>query len=129
VKASEFSEVANLLIGIGGVLREGRERSAVSRYYYAAFLEARDKLSAARGASFRREAHEKVRRAYAWAEDTQLRRLGQYLEQLKKLREEADYDIAQPADSLAAQEARSLYEAFVKGIGSADVRRCRDPDS
>jgi hypothetical protein len=100
----------------------------VSRYYYAAFLVARDQLKAQRALEFKKyEAHENVKRAFAWADDKALKLIGRLLEDLKKLREHADYDTAGALDSTAVTEAGRLCGDIQRGVATANIKECKDP--
>jgi len=128
----EFSGVADLLVGLPQALEEGRKRTAISRYYYAAFLESRDRLKDARGWVFKkREAHEKVRRAFEWADpnEKQLRLAGRLLKHLKDLREDADYDIDVALDTTSLGEAKKMCAEIQGVVATADLTKCRDPNN
>ena len=125
---AEFSEVANLVAGLGGPFPDGRGRTAVSRYYYAAFLEARDRLEV-RGLHFMRkhDVHQCVQRAFAWADPKDLKKIGRLLEDLKKLREQADYDVAGGLDSANVSEAKRICSDVQASLATADLSPCKDP--
>ncbi len=125
---AEFSEVAGLLSSMTVPPQDGRLRSAVSRYYYAAFLEARDQLKTKRTIEFKKhELHENVKRAFAWSDDKALKLVGRLLEDLKKLREKADYDITGTMDVTATNEAKRICTDIQQTLNLADVRLCKDP--
>jgi uncharacterized protein (UPF0332 family) len=127
MKAEEFQGVAEFLLA-GGPNEEGRQRSAISRFYYAAFLEARDRLKEVKGLSFKKnEAHQNVRRAFEWSDAVPLRTVGRLLEDLKKLREGADYDIAAALDQEHIKEAQSIASEVRTTVSTADLTACVDP--
>ena len=129
MRALEFFEVANLLED-GQQPPEGCQRSAVSRYYYSAFLEARDQLSLKRNFSFKkRDAHQLVLRALGWSDDTSLRTAGRLLEDLKKLREKADYDTAVVHAQDDVSEAASMASDIRRTVDENDLAHAVDPAS
>jgi uncharacterized protein (UPF0332 family) len=131
VKPVEFDQVAALLRSSSGATVEGRERSAISRYYYSAFLEARTKLREKRNFSFRKhEAHEFVKRAFAYSDDKRLKKVGKLLEDLKKLREQADYSIDAPHDPVITGEAETISRRIRTELAAEDFDfgACASPD-
>lgn len=127
MNAQEFSEVAGLLTSMGGVHPQGRGRSAISRYYYAAFLEARDRLAKDRNFNFKKnEAHQNVQRCFSWSDEKPLIVVGRLLEDLKKLRERADYDLANDVDPTTTGEAKRMCEDIQKSLATADLKGCKD---
>jgi uncharacterized protein (UPF0332 family) len=73
--------------------REARMRSAVSRAYYAAFIQARNHLrDIDRIQVPRRDAHEFVIRNFIASPNIQRRRIGWNLRSLRDVRTHADYD-------------------------------------
>lgn len=127
MKPIEFLEVAELLQGDGGPFPEGRHRTAVSRCYYAAFLDARDRLQMERSFRFRkRDAHDSVKRAFEWADGKPLKLIGRLLGDLKKLRESADYEIAGTVGSSRVAEALELARQVESLLDSVDLGGCVD---
>jgi len=132
MKPIEYFEVASLLRASTGATLEGRERSAISRYYYAAFLDARDRLKEKRGFTFRKhETHDFVKRAYAFSDVPRVKKLGRMLEDLKKLREIADYSIDASQDPVAAGEAELMSQTIQSELAAPDFdfKACINPDS
>ena len=128
MKGDEYFDVAALLESVGGPFEEGRLRSAVSRLYYSAFLQARDALIANCGFRFsNRDSHKEVGRAFEWSDDKASRAIGKSLAELKKLRENADYETAPSRDPAAVKEAKQLYASIVAKFASIDYSLCRNP--
>jgi hypothetical protein len=126
MEAVEFLDLAEILGSEGGPFPEARHRTAISRSYYAALLAARDKLADERGWVFRaRETHEFVRRAYAFADPTRHKLIGRLLADLKKLREQADYENRNPLGDVT--EAISLSKQVCTELSDADAGDCVDP--
>jgi hypothetical protein len=128
VKPGEFYDVATLIQALDAPHPEGRTRSAVSRYYYAAFLEARDQLvSTAKMVFKKNEVHTDVQRAFAWSDDKGLRLIGRLLEDLKKARLQADYDLTAASDPAAAAEAKNMCNQIQERLKTEDITKCKDP--
>ena len=130
MKPVQFFDVAEQLSGMNGAAAEGFGRSAVSRYYYAAFLEARDQLVDQRGLSFKtHESHENVKKAYYWADPTRVKKVGRLLEDLKKLLVSADYDLNRAFDPVAVGEAQTLSRHIRDELAdpSFEFAACVDP--
>jgi len=128
--ASEFLELARTLSG-GGPYESARLRSAISRSYYAAFLNARDHLLEAVGKRARvkvRGAHDKVWKAYQWAEGD-LKVIGLALEALKGMREDADYELTHDPDNTSVLEAISISEKIQAQLPNVDASNCVNPDT
>lgn len=112
---------------MGGPHPQGRGRSAISRYYYAAFLEARDRLSKDRNFNFKKhESHQRVYRCFAFSDEKPLKVIGRLLEDLKKLRERADYDLGKDLDQTATNEAKRMCEDIQATLITADLKCCKD---
>jgi uncharacterized protein (UPF0332 family) len=131
VKPVEFKEVAELLIASSGGLLEARRRSAVSRWYYAAFLEARDQLAVKRQISYKRhQSHENVKKSYARADapEKDVKVVGRLLEDLKRLREDSDYEIAEVVDETAVAEAKAMCEEIRSKLNDPNFNyaACKD---
>ncbi len=123
----EFSQVADVMRALSGPFPEGRERSAISRYYYAVFLEARERLFAERGWKFKpHEAHENVKRCFSFSNERELLLIGSLLGDLKKLRVEADYDLAK-RDPQAGNEAKRIQDDIEEALAKADFSKCVNP--
>jgi uncharacterized protein (UPF0332 family) len=73
-----------------------RNRSAISRAYYAAFHVALDHLQAAGFTIARNDSvHREVSRLLDWSDDATLKNVGAKLNDLRGARNRADYDVAQ----------------------------------
>jgi hypothetical protein len=128
VKPSSFSELAKLLSGMSGPSAESAGRTAVSRSYYAAILEARDRLDAARAFKIKKhEMHDMVMRAFYFADAPEVKKIGRMLKDLKALREEADYQLADEFDRAVIGEAAALCSGVQEGLETADFGKCDDP--
>lgn len=127
MKPAEFSEVGQFLLKPHESCAEGRGRSAVSRFYYAAFLAARDELKERRGWEFgARTAHDAVMKAFRYSDDSVLQLVGRALGDLKKLRVRADYRIGEGFDPDDAREAQDFCESVQRHLPGADLRMCYD---
>lgn len=123
----EFAHTAGVLTAMGGPYPQGRGRSAVSRYYYAAFLEAKDRLSRDRSFKFKKHgSHENVSRCFRFSDETPLILIGRLLEDLKKLRVEADYDLVKDLDVADTAEAKRMCEDIQAALAAADLTGCKD---
>jgi hypothetical protein len=130
MRPGEFFDVAEALRALTTAPTEGCGRSAVSRYYYAAFLDARDRLRERRGLTFKsNEAHENVKKAYYWADPKPVKKVGRLLEELKKLRIMADYDLESSHDSVSVEEAQALSREICSDLAEPgfDYAACVDP--
>ena len=85
---------------------EASLRSATSRAYYAVFHASREFLGRL-GFQLRQsdQAHAAIYRRLTGSKDVQLRKAGDSLMQLKRLRNRADYDISQPYSTSEARTA------------------------
>lgn len=86
---------------------EAQQRTAMSRLYYAAFLLSREFISAKRKAPFTtaRSVHQDVvREMKTWDYD-----LGADLDQLRQARNDADYDLTMPLETVM-QDYSSHYD-------------------
>jgi uncharacterized protein (UPF0332 family) len=128
MKPQEFAELAAILGVANGPFPGARARSSVSRFYYAAFLDARDQLASNRKLAFKgRDVHKHVRMSFAGAASgSDLEKIGRHLEDLKNLREDADYDLEKDCTSVEAAEAKTIYDAIVTRLSTADVSKCVD---
>jgi uncharacterized protein (UPF0332 family) len=109
---TEFLDLAEALLRQESA-DEARQRSAISRAYYAAFLRTRAHL-VARGFRIRhRETHQGVWNLMLKTRNPDAQAIGHAGMQLKALRRAADYEIPYPADlatdaAVAVGRARAL---------------------
>jgi uncharacterized protein (UPF0332 family) len=94
---------------------EARKRSAISRAYYAAIIQGREKISARSGDSYPyKNTHHWTIKKFKQDPAPDAKRIGSHLKRLKKRRERADYDHkVQNLDSelkSALSEAKSLLK-------------------
>lgn len=128
MQPSEFLALAQLLSGPDGPHPQGRHRSAVSRSYYCAFLEVRERLATVPHVAIpRKNAHDAVWKALAWAAPP-LKSAGHLLKDLKRLRERADYDLQPDLDHADVLEAIRMAVDIRRTLESADMSRCVDPN-
>ena len=108
---------------------EAHRRSAAGRAYDAAFQEARAALERWGVAISRRESiHSAVRLRFTYAGDLEARRIGDRLEDLAKLRNEADYKLASPGsfrDATDAEAAIDKAEALITLIDAIEAQSAR----
>jgi hypothetical protein len=124
---TEYFEVAKLLSGRDEPFPNGRQRSAISRAYYSAYLEARDRLIEFAGLKIpKRAAHETVWQALLYAEEP-LKTTGRLLRDLKGFREAADYDTHDDSILTATAEALRIAEEIRSTLATADLSKCTDP--
>jgi len=124
---SEFVDVA---VHLAGHLQpvEGCKRSAVSRYYYAAFLETRDQLRTKRNFRFKgRDSHNAVIISLGRSPDNDLRKSGLKLEQLRSSRNKADYDIQGNTKSASVSEASQLAAQVIDVVTNNSLVKAVDP--
>lgn len=125
---SEFRLLGDLLSGLAGPYPEGRHRTAVSRYYYAAFLDARGRLSRQVRLSFPRDhVHDNVEKAFSYAPEKELKTVGLLLRDLRKSRHKADYDLHLVLSAAEVGEAKTLAGQIVTRLANADLTKCVDP--
>lgn len=111
---NEYYELAKSLAGRdGSPNEESRERSAISRAYYAALIQARQKASVRTGKDIPRGGtHHWTIKRYEKDPAPKAKSIGSHLKRLKKRRERADYenDVPKLKSELtsALQEAGSL---------------------
>lgn len=102
-------------------------RSAAGRAYYAVLLEGK---SALRRWGFppppRDQLHRFVRLSFVYAADLDLKRIGQVLEDLSKLRNQADYEPERPGPFASAANLRLAGHAAQTAIDILDQIE-RDP--
>jgi len=125
--SADYFELARLLSGQDGPFPNGRQRSAISRAYYSAYLEARDRMI--ESAEFeipKKGAHEKVWQALLYAEEP-LKTTGRLLKDLKKFREAADYDTHDDSILADTAEALRIAEQIRTRLATADLSKCVDP--
>ena len=126
----EFFDIAKLLSGPSGPMPQGRQRSAISRCYYAAFLDARERLKAVPHITIpKKGAHDIVWKALSWADAPPLKSIGRLLQDLKKMREGADYDLLPDVSDEAVREAIRISEEIQQALATADMTRCVDPEA
>lgn len=124
---SEFLDVAKLISGPSGLYPLGRQRSAISRAYYAAFLDARDRLNGLAKFSIpKKSAHDAVWRAFAFS-DEPLKTVGRLLQDLKKMREVADYEMTRDDIQNEVAEALRISRDIQVALASADLSGVADP--
>lgn len=115
------------LLASGGAHPEASQRTSISRSYYAAMLEARDLLTTRRNWKVsRHQTHQVVTRAFQFAKSPDLRLIGRQLLELKRLREEADYQVSEPVGNV--KEALSFSDQVHKALTKADVTQCYDSE-
>jgi len=128
MQPAEFLALAQLLSGPDGPHPQGRHRSAVSRSYYYAFLEARQRLASVPHIAIpRKNAHDVVWKAMAWAAPP-LKSAGRLLKDLKALRERADYDLDPDLGHADVLEAIRIANDIRRTLESADMSQCVDPN-
>lgn len=121
---TEFLELAKELAGRGGTgSREARERSAISRAYYAAFGEVRGFLHRqSAGGYAARDAHKEVREAIIEfakrAPDVEIecRHIADNLRRLFRSRVQMDYDVGPPPNDRTLDEAFWLAEEILADL-------------
>lgn len=127
MQPSEFLDLAQLIGGADGPYPQGRHRSAVSRSYYCAFLDARERLLTVPHISVpRKHAHDTIWKALAWAPHP-LKAAGRLLKDLKSLRERADYDLHHDIAHADVMEAIRMASDIRRTLESADLSKCVDP--
>ncbi|MFT0753490.1 HEPN domain-containing protein [Synechococcus sp. RC10A2] len=91
----EYLRLATELAGhpIAPASEEARQRSAISRAYYAAFCKCRNYLQT-QGYQVSREslAHTQVRNLFKQSQDRRLKQVGHHLDRLRSDRNMADYE-------------------------------------
>ena len=106
---------------------EAKARTSVSRHYYAAFLEARDRLIQTTAIRVRsKNAHDVVQKSFGRSLDGSTKVLGRLLEDLKKLRVQADYDLATALGAGDAGDAKALYRDIEVRLKAQDFTKCVD---
>lgn len=92
---SEYLQLARQLAGKAAISadREARLRSAISRAYYAAFIEARNYLRDGKGYSIPgKNTHRYIIQTFKNDANLDYQKIGQNLERLRVRRNQADYD-------------------------------------
>lgn len=126
MQASEFLELARVLAG-GGPFPGARTRSSISRAYYSAFLDARDRVRNQPHIHLATKSmHDQVWRSLAFADDP-LKSIGRLLRDLKQMREKADYQLSPDPTPALAAEAIRLSEIIQRRLAAADLTKCVDP--
>ncbi len=127
----EFYDLAEALCAcdrLGDCTEASRNRSAVSRYYYASFLRARAAILSAREIKISKgRAHQTVARAIAGIRnDHQACAVGRSLADLRDLRAAADYELSKVTSRASVEEARGLADKIEAGLQLIDLSRCKD---
>lgn len=119
----EFHELAELLSADDGPFPAARHRTSISRCYYSAFLQARKRLTGELGWRINsRQAHSVVMKAFARSGDKTGKVVGQLLDQLRQLRQVADYDIDQRHPDV--REALRISVQINAKLPVVDVTTC-----
>lgn len=119
----DFHELAEVLSSADGPYPSARHRTSISRCYYSAFLQARKRLAGELGWKISSsQAHSVVMKAFARSDDKVGRSVGQLLDQLRQLRQVADYDMDQ-ADPDVREAVRLSIQVNSK-LPHVDVARC-----
>jgi uncharacterized protein (UPF0332 family) len=124
-------EFLSLAVTLAGGATEAEWRTATSRAYYAAFHAVRDLFRGLGFAVPRADAaHKYLAHRLQNCGHTQLRDAGRDLDDLRQLRNEADYDIARPyaravATALIAQ-ARKIIQALALATTEPTRTQVRD---
>ena len=101
---------------------EAHRRSAAGRAYYAAFQEARAALERWSVVIPARESiHAAVRLRFLYAGDADAQEIGRCLDDLVKLRNEADYQLASPGSFRDVGEAETAIDNAVALIDLLDA--------
>src|SRR5690242_12440205 len=88
----DFLDIAQGLVGGGS---EGHWRTAAGRAYYALLLEGRDTLSRwGFSIAGHQPVHASVRLRFSFAADADCKKIGDALDRLVRLRNEADYQLS-----------------------------------
>jgi hypothetical protein len=105
-------------------------RGAIVHAYYALFLESRDALIRwGRPAAPRQNIHAQVRLKFTYANDIELRAIGDALDELVRLRNRASYDLQHLADFTSSTVADTAIQrattalTMLDGIDTDSIRR------
>lgn len=125
----EFLDLAETLAG-EGALPAPRLRSAASRAYYAALLDARERLNRVEHVARqlrrgRNRVHEVVWNSLQRGAPT-LAPIGRTGFSLKRLREAADYDLSTPFTATDVTEALRLAKRICAALEAADLLQAAD---
>ena len=104
-----FIKVADEVLNFSAITPESAVRTAIGRYYYGAFLEARDAAGIADRTS---QVHEKVIDAYAVSNS----KLSNQLKELRKSRNKADYHTDKPLPPVEARRCQALAKKVIKAL-------------
>lgn len=119
---SEYLDVAKELASVANssANREAKLRSAISRAYYAAFINARNHLRDREGLLIPRtsEAHKYVRDQFYYSSDSVRQSLGEKLLRLRDFRRQADYVDSFPGLVGITQTALKLSEEVIAILNS-----------
>ncbi len=108
-EGKQFIDAANEILKIDN-LTEELVRTSVGRFYYGAFLEARDSAGITNTSG---SVHEEVIKHYSRKDQSISNRLAD----LKKQRGMADYDLSVAVKERDAQKARRLANRILKSLG------------
>lgn len=117
----QFFETAAFLQEKAGVGDDGYLRSSISRYYYAAFICARDQVNIS---SFGMSGHKKVadffseRASQDSEEGLVYKTVGDNLAALKRLREKADYESNAICQTKECTKSRKLSEQVLEALAN-----------
>jgi hypothetical protein len=132
--AEEWLMVADVCCGsIPGISREALLRTSCNRAYYAALMVLKHRIDTAQGAGAvpRWGTHEALRQAVRTGGPA-FKQISDKLEELRKLRERADYDLAD--DEIEFHRVRAMIRITrwlirnrIKALPEAEFRRLRVP--
>jgi uncharacterized protein (UPF0332 family) len=113
----EYFVLAQELVGQSGTLagQEARQRSAISRAYYAAFCQARNHLRDKEGHSLPEDVqvHAYVRDQFRNSPDSRRKQIGENLNRLRIARNKADYEDSVPRlDKMTVTDMRMAQEVL-----------------
>lgn len=117
---SEYLDVARELASVATTNKEARLRSAISRAYYAAFINARNYLRDKEGLLIPRtsDAHRYVSVQFEHSPDIVRQSLGENLLRLRNFRRQADYVDTFPGLNGITQTALKLSEETISILNS-----------
>ena len=122
MRSQEFLDVAVLLLEGTGPHVQGRRKSSISRSYYAAYLGARDRLLATSYPLDSKRSHDQVWKAFKWGDDEHLKTTGKILQDLKRMRETADYEIDRETEHALANDARDMSQQVLAALPSLNLK-------
>ncbi|MFB2917012.1 HEPN domain-containing protein [Aerosakkonema funiforme] len=118
---SEYLNLARELAGksTAASSEEAKLRSAISRAYYAAFIQARNLLRDRDNLTIPRDkAHKYVIEQFQNSVDDKRRKLGEKLQRLRDFRNQADYNDTFPKVAAKTEEALGLARRIILGISN-----------